>query len=74
MLHDAANRVELQPRAFDMLGSLGLDIGATTPEGTFGPGLLTLLGSSASEVGKANVHRATDVRQVPRSFAPRLPW
>jgi hypothetical protein len=47
---------------------------ATTSGGTVRPGLLTLLGSSASEVGKANVHRATDVRQVPRSFAPRLPW
>ena len=31
MLHDAANGVELQPRAFDMLGSLGLDIGAVSP-------------------------------------------
>ena len=28
MLHDAANGLELQPRAFDMLGSLRLDIGA----------------------------------------------
>ena len=30
-----------------------------------GTGLLSLLGSSASEVGKANVHLATDVRRVP---------
>jgi len=28
MLHDAANGVELQPRTFDVLGSLRLDIGA----------------------------------------------
>ena len=29
---------------------------------------------TASEVGIANVHLATHVRRVPRSFAPRLPW
>jgi len=37
-------------------------------------GLLKYLSSSASEVGSANVHLATDVRRVPRSFATRLPW
>ncbi len=38
------------------------------------PSAIVVQQFTASEVGNASVHLATNVRRVPRSFAPRLPW